>query len=604
VRPAFTSVVLFWTIPSLTGCASGPNTFGFEPPDGGDDASIGASDASRDASNERDAPPSFGEGGGGSDCTCSTDLLYVICNGQQTVCPPGTGCIPGGMCVDSCASAAASQSSVGCEFYAQPPAPFGALRGSCYAVILESLQNDAVWVTVDYGGSTLDLSGFARDLYDVSDSGAPVYHPILITSQGGQVSRSTILFLAAHATGTSLDCGVPGVTPAVTATFADVSGTGIGQAFHIVTTGTSIAYDVYPWGGASAQITSASLLIPTSAWGTNYIAADGYAAEGASQPTANPYLQIGAAQDGTTVTIKPTVDIVTGTGVAPTARGSTGTYTLNKGEFLQFLQPEELVGSPIASDKPISVWGGNSAMTIPAGYASEDSAHQQLVPIKTLGSEYVGVRYRSRSSPEEAVPWRFVGVVDGTSLTFDPPQQGAPSTLVSGQLAQFSAPGPFVARSQDDQHPFYMSAHMTGQAFGAPTDPDHDGDPDYVNVVPPAQWLARYWYVTDPTYKNTSLIFIQKKDPSQPTPPIWLGCMGSSPVSGWQPIDAAGLFDYARVDLVLDGAPQGRCGNGPGAAKSIVPFGLVVWGWDTAVSYAYPAGMGVVPINPVVVPTQ
>src|ERR1043166_3714255 len=55
------------------------------------------------------------------------------------------------------------------------------------------------------------------------------------------------------------------------------------------------------------------------------------------------------------------------------------------------------------------------------------------------------------------------GGLDGTQLTCEPAQPaGAPSTLALGQIVQFEAPGPFTVASQDDMHPFYMSAHMTG----------------------------------------------------------------------------------------------------------------------------------------------
>ena len=56
------------------------------------------------------------------------------------------------------------------------------------------------------------------------------------------------------------------------------------------------------------------------------------------------------------------------------------------------------------------------------------------------------------------------------------------------------------------------------------------------------------------------------------------------------------------TDLVVRGALQGNCDNGVHSAKSDAAFGLTVWGWDWYVSYAYPAGGGVKPINDVVVP--
>jgi hypothetical protein len=57
---------------------------------------------------------------------------------------------------------------------------------------------------------------------------------------------------------------------------------------------------------------------------------------------------------------------------------------------------------------------------------------------------------------------------------------------------------------------------------------------------------------------------------------------------------------------------QGNCDNGRHEIKSDAPFGITVWGWGTlatgstfytqAVSYAYPGGMSLKPINTVVIP--
>lgn len=78
----------------------------------------------------------------------------------------------------------------------------------------------------------------------------------------------------------------------------------------------------------------------------------------------------------------------------------------------------------------------------------------------------------------------------------------------------------------------------------------------------------------------------------------------------WQAIN--GSFEYTRVDLIKGNfEKQGACDNGRHLAKSTARFGLTVWGWGSAkatsfstqaVSYAYPAGASVVPINDVVVP--
>ena len=154
-------------------------------------------------------------------------------------------------------------------------------------------------------------------------------------------------------------------------------------------------------------------------------------------------------------------------------------------------------------------------------------------------------------------------------------------------------------RSQSTDHPFYFGAYMTGGADFA-----NIGDPDWVNVVPPKQFLKRYVFFTDPTYPETSLVVIRTKSiVTKQFAPVTLKCKGE--LDGWQPL---GDYEYTRVDLVTgDFQSVAGCTNGPQEMSSDQPFGVTVWGWGSTqqtklVSYAYPAGAGFTPINQIVVP--
>src|SRR5690606_28720968 len=160
--------------------------------------------------------------------------------------------------------------------------------------------------------------------------------------------------------------------------------------------------------------------------------------------------------------------------------------------------------SAIASNKPIGVWGETLGLFVPGpSFASGDSAHQQLPPVRALGSRYAGVRYRNRSSAvtEETPPWRLVGAVDGTKLSWKPaPPAAGLGTLDQGQVIEFWAPGPFVVESQDEEHPFYLAQYMTACGYINPDPTLCKGDPEWVNVIPTRQYLSRYVFFTEPTY--------------------------------------------------------------------------------------------------------
>jgi len=166
--------------------------------------------------------------------------------------------------------------------------------------------------------------------------------------------------------------------------------------------------------------------------------------------------------------------------------------------------------------------------------------------------------------------------------------------------------------SQDAQHPFFISQMMTGcdvtggsrtgcsaaaiSKFGSCC----LGDEEYVIVVPPAQFLQKYVFFTDPTYPTTNLVFTREKTASG-FQDVTLDCTGA-PLSGWKPVGAGGKYEVTNIDLVRASSKNGQCDNGPHVATSNGSFGLTVWGLDSFSSYGYPAGGNVAPINSVVIP--
>lgn len=553
----------------------------------------------------------FSEGGDGKvvvvpgcDVHCSADLHTVLDCDDKLIetCSQTQGCAKGG-CVAACESAKANNSNLGCDYYAGAPdiPDEGNTRGACFAAFVANTWSTPITIAVERGGKALDVKTFARI---PSGVGQNMSYSALPNGQlpPGQVA---ILFLASM-DGALAQCP-PGIAPAVSgAVDAAVHGTAIGQAFHVTTSAPVVAYDIFPYGAASSAFTSASLLLPTSAWGKNYVAVSAYKRAmfvSGGQPT----LDIVAAEDGTNVTIRPALAIVAGAGVQAAPIGQPKTYALSKGQVLQFTQNDELTGSPIESNKPIAVFGGSSFLNINVSEHYADTAHQQIPPVSMLGFEYAAVRYRNRrDGVEETPPWRLVGAVDGTVLTYEPSApSGAPTTLSSGQVAEFTNAGPFVVKSQDASHPFYMAAYMTSGNFQGGY-----GDPDFVNVVPPRQFLSSYVFFTDGTFPETNLVVVRKKGKTGGFKDVILDCAG--PLTGWAPLGNAGELEFTRKDLVRHNfAKQGNCDNGRHEMKSDAPFGVTVWGWGSPesipvtsnVSYAYPAGMGVEPINTVVVPT-
>jgi hypothetical protein len=84
---------------------------------------------------------------------------------------------------------------------------------------------------------------------------------------------------------------------------------------------------------------------------------------------------------------------------------------------------------------------------------------------------------------------------------------------------------------------------------------------------------------------------------------VTLDCAGV--VGGWTAVGPD--HEFARVDLTTGNfAPVGACSTGRRELASTAPFGVWVWGWGSSatgtqnVSYGYPGGMNVQPINNVI----
>jgi hypothetical protein len=502
--------------------------------------------------------------------------------------------------VYACQQASQTKSSVGCEYYAIHMDGTFSSNNGCFVSFISNTFDAPVHIDVAFDGRPLDVSTFVKI---PRGGGRNIKYDDFDAHAGLAPGDVAILFLAGLP-----DPGVPKpedisspvpcpVAPALSS-LTQIHGTGIGRAFRIRTDFPVVAYQMLPFGGGGAAVTGATLLLPTTAYGTNYVAVDAYTA-GTRQGTDATSMNLVAAEDDTTITIRPKVDIVPGSIVPGASAGDTATYKLDAGQVLQITQTFELTGSPINSDKPIGLFAGQPCLDVIGPYC--DHAEQQIPSINALGNEYVAATYRQRDVMPENPPWRIIGAVDGTELEFSS-SVGGPSTVNLGDVAEFRTGTPFTVKSQDADHPFLLVGYMTG----AQTINSSNGDADFVRAVPVPQYMDRYVFFTDPTYPETNLVVTRKRSDTG-FADVSLDCAGI--LSGWSPI-GDGTYEMTRIDLVRhDFQRQGNCDNGRHEMTSLQPFGLTIWGWGTSetteftgyVSYGYPAGQNLKTLTNIVV---
>lgn len=543
---------------------------------------------------------------------CSDDLHNVLDEQGNVVevCPSDQACYAGA-CVPACTAVANLAGTVGCDFWAPTP-PFlsngqgSALDGPCFAVFVANAWNGPANITVARGGQAIDVNQYGR--IPKANGNVITYEPI--PPGGLPPDEVAILFLShkpgVNNTGNTLECPVP---PAVLQDTA-VSLTGVGQAFHVTSDVPLSAYDINPYGGALSFLPSASLLFPATSWGTNHMAI-------APQTSGSAmFAMVVAREDNTLIKVAPATPFPGGNGLPPAPAGMTTQYMLNAGEILQWSQAGDAFDPSAAifdSDKPIGLWTGSTYLFVQSqtlGPGGGEAAHQQIAPVSAVGNEYVGagVVTRLESLAPESVPYRIVGAVNGTILTWDPaPPANAPTGLAAGQIAQFESTTSFTVRSQDPEHPFLFSQYMTGTSMSTRPGCTSQfmgigcglGDEEWVSLLSPKQFQNRYIFFTDPTYGTTNLVIIRAKGDAG-FADVTVECLGI--VSGWMPVGAEGQYEYAHVDLERGGVPVGNCGTSRHLAESDGPFGVVVWGTDLYASYGYPAGSDISKINEVELP--
>lgn len=538
--------------------------------------------------------------------TCSSDgRIAISCDGTRQTCDDADVCRDG-KCLNACTLAERDRANVGCEYYAVNTDILPELAGSCFVSFVTNTFSTPAHLKLSFQGRELDIAKFTRI---PAGAGQDVSYEPYDVEAGLAPGEVALLFLSNAG-------GVRCPVPAARSTGAWVSGSGLGAAFHIESDVPVVAIQMLPYGGGSAAITGASLLLPTSAWGQNYVAVNAWPATAAP-----PSLNIVAMEDDTTVTLLPKADVEGRFGVVASGKANTPiNYRLEAGEFLQLTQTEELTGSPIQSDKKVAVFGGSQCMYVPYETSEYcDHAEQQLPPVQAMSHEYVAANYRPRQKDETSFLYRIVGAVPGTKLSYDPPVPDAPTKLDLGDAATVWSEVPFTVRSQDAAHPFMLFSYMTGGELHGGY-----GDPDFVRVIAPEQYLSRYVFFTDPTYPETSLVVVrQRASTNRPFKDVHLTCRGV--LDGWAPVGTEGLYEVTRVDLVShDFEPQGECDNGVQRMDSTGPFGVTVWSWggpETTqgtcggpddhpagtftchVSYAYPAGESVRLVNDVSIET-
>ncbi|PCC69279.1 hypothetical protein SAMN02745121_08898 [Nannocystis exedens] len=453
-----------------------------------------------------------------------------------------------GECVGACAPASLGASHLGCEFYSVVT-PSAVQTAFTFAVAVSNLSAEDADVTITRGADPV------VDILVPANSSEVIPLPWVLELKG--ISASQIVADGAYRIRSTRPVAVHQYTPLE-----------------------------YKKQGLQSAFNEASLLMPSNAYGTDTVAI------ARNTLNANPGVYVVVArEDGTTINVTPSATggiIKAGGGIAA---DGTGMAVLDAGDVLQVMsgvgggEPDmpdkaDITGTRVASDKPVMVLGAHNCTYVPFDACCCDPLVELNLPTANLARDYLVttplVKAANQTPVVKARMVRIVATADATTLTYDPPQDGAPAALAkAGDFAELQTDENFKVSAN---FKIAVSEYLLSQEAGG----GGAGDPAMTIAVPIEQYRSSYAFHAPTNYESNFVNIIAPTGAEV--------VLDGQPVADFQAIGATG-FSVARVLLANDG-------DGDHTLTGDAPFGVQVYGYGQYVSYAYPGGLDLDVIPP------
>jgi hypothetical protein len=531
-----------------------------------------------------------------------------------------------GSCSQLCNEAAAEQSNVGCEYWGVDldNADLGVSDNAAaqqYAIVVSNVQADVpALVTVEQ---------------DDSSPGDGSHHTTVIASAVVAPENLEVFNLGPREVDGSAD-----------GTFNTGTGTALTRHAYRVTSDFPIAaYQFNPLDNVDVFSNDASLLLPTS--GLNSGVGAAYVVSSwpqtiaiTSDPTTNfgtdlrAFLAIVATHDDTHVQVTTQARVIGGGPfTAGLAQGASGSVTLQAFEVLNLETGDfnaDFTGSLISADQPIAVFPGSECSDAP-DYATLsdrfcccDHLEHQASPLRSVGKSYVLAKMPNRSSAVIAAGGN-VGEVDETEyyrvVTASPGTTHVTTTLgppydafdLTGQGASETIPSQNDFLLEASQPALVLEVQSGQTAAGVPIDFDlPGGDPSTLAPTPREQWRSDYVLLTPDKYVFDYLVVVAPSDAHVYIDGLALDVTNSdvtasdglSASTRGSPTPPFWTYRYQLSYPIIDPTQQppdnvlpGMQNDGVHHVQADEAVGVIAYGFDYRVSYAYAGGTQLTVIN-------
>lgn len=512
--------------------------------------------------------------------SCSgNDVVECDASGQGTThvesCQAPEECLAGD-CVTPCAAAAAHPSNVGCEFWAVDldQVDHGADPASApFGVWLANPGAKAATVTVER---------------NEAPPGSPPAPQIVTTLQvpaGAAVSVTLPM--------REVDCGIKPNDYAAPGTCLS------SRAYRLSSTVPLAAFQLNALAASSSN--DASMLLPTHALGFSYRAIGWSAGHPIPITTLGivdrSYVTVVGVAPNTLVTVTPGWRIKGNPPVNATPTGGKIAVTLGAFDVLNLETDDgtfnddtntlsDLSGTVVEASGPVAVFAGAESTAAPGpfdvptypGWSDTDTCcldhlEEQLLPNSLLGLHYIATRspVRSTSSFREPDILRFVGGDKPASVTTNLPAPFDSFSLQPGEVKTTWAQNNAVISATQ---PVIVGQLLVSGQYADPA----LGDPSLLQFPPVERFRTDYVIATPSTYAKDWVVLAAEVGTS-----VTLDGAGTASCA----IEPAGQVAGKSYE-------SRRCPVTPGVhhLSGQAPFGVLVYGYASAASYACAGGLG------------
>jgi len=515
-------------------------------------------------------------------CTEGPFCLRGVCGDQRCI-PDTTRCQPDGYTVDICDASGTEYAVLEvCDRREQRVCEGGECVSGCVAA-----AKDPTYIGCEYW--SVDLPQYD----DPFTAGPEVPHAVVISNVSEFPATITVETRAAGVVAPGPVTVEPGAIAAIEFPQLEVNGTTrTNHSFRISTTEPVIAYQFNPLNNVGVASNDASLLLPASAIGREYVVLT-WPGGGSDpffgfEPQTSFFTVVATAAGTTTVEITFSCDIMDGDTITGIRRGNTRVFELEQWEVLNFEaastvlprpQIQDPTGTQIVASRPVVVFAGHQQAVIGEegedGSCCADHLEQQLFPVEAWGTRYFAVHSPPRGTEPDY--WKVVASANGTQIFTTPPIPGLDGvTLNRGESVEVNTVESFEIESTQPilVGQFLVSQQTAGIATTI-------GDPAFALSVPTNQFRSDYQVLTPENYRRDYATVIRP--------------VGARVTLNGANLDSSAFTSFGTRTHEFAHIPVE---SGAHSLDGDEPFAVVMYGYDNAVSYSYPGGLNVEPARP------